>query len=297
MRLIHNIVRYTYPFYWTFKAIGENLGVINKNHLRVLIYHDIPESEESAFRQQLEVLAKRWNIISPEIFEAMVTGDELVVGRNLLISFDDGLYSNRTVAENVLQPMGIQAIFFVISDFVGIIDPEESKRYISDHLIPGSSPENIPSEWRNMQWKDLEYLVQHGHTIGCHTRTHRRLSDCHDDSVLRDELVHSADVIARRLSVSVKHFAFTFGDINSLSQESLGIAMQRYEYIHSGIRGDNKSDVSPFAIRRDAAAYQLPNNDYRLFDNRLIGAFLEGFIDFRYKAAGRLLDSWLKRKV
>ena len=295
MHLFHKILLHSYPVLKILRRLALFLGQVDRNQLRVLIFHDIPESEEYVFRKQLEHLSKRWNIISPATFEAMMSGNQKVSGRNLLITFDDGLLSNRTISENVLQPLGINAIFFVIPDFVEIEEYDESKRFIANHLIPGTTPGDIPQGWRNMQWHDLVYLVEQGHTIGCHTRTHRRLSECNSDLELESELIDSANIIESRLSVLVKHFAFTFGDINSLSQQSLNIAVNRYHFIYSGIRGDNKNNVSPFEIRRDAAAYQLSDNEYRLFDNRVLDAFLDGFVDYRYAKPRRLLDSWLKQ--
>ena len=48
-------------------------------------------------------------------------------GDNLMITFDDGFFSNRDIAEKILNPMGIQALFFVVSDFVNIDDHDEAK--------------------------------------------------------------------------------------------------------------------------------------------------------------------------
>ena len=50
----------------------------------------------------------------------MISGSEPIQGNNLLITFDDGLISNRIVAEKVLNPLGINAIFFVVTDFIDI---------------------------------------------------------------------------------------------------------------------------------------------------------------------------------
>ena len=57
---------------------------------------------------------------------------------------------------------------------------------------------------------------------------------------------------------------------------------------------NNVNNVSPLAIRRDVAAYQLSNNEYRLFDDKLIKTFLDGTADFRYLNARRKLDSWCR---
>jgi hypothetical protein len=44
----------------------------------------------------------------------MISGNEPIQDNNLLITFDDGLISNRIVAEKILNPMGIKAIFLLL---------------------------------------------------------------------------------------------------------------------------------------------------------------------------------------
>ena len=71
----------------------------------------------------------------------------------------------------------------------------------------------VPDHWNNMSWRDLEFLLDSGHAIGAHTAHHARLSNI-SDSELEAEIVESADLIEDKLGISVKHFAYTFGDSN-----------------------------------------------------------------------------------
>jgi peptidoglycan/xylan/chitin deacetylase (PgdA/CDA1 family) len=275
------------------RIIGLKIGVISPNHLRVLIFHDIPPEQEDAFKKQLVWLKKHWSIISPEKFEKLISGNEPIIGANLLISFDDGLISNRIVAEKILKPMGIKAIFFVVSDFVDLEDNSHARQFIADHIAPDIAIEDVPDNWANMHWSDLQYLLNTGHTIGAHTRKHTRLSNCYTDEELYDELIVSAECIKKNLGVDVQHFAFTFGDIDSFSEKALTVARSQYQYIYSGIRGDNAQSLSPLSICRDSAATQSDNYEYILFENNLLAAFLNGVADIKYKKSRKLLDSWI----
>jgi len=294
MSLHHKVLTVFYPVFFLFRKIAVMFGVVSPNRLRVLIYHDIPANQEADFEEQLRWLAKRWNIISPSVFEDVMSGRTPLIGDNLLITFDDGLVTNRIVAEKVLNPLGIKAIFFVVSDFVKIQDPLSSRKFIAEHIIPGSKLSDIPKTWKNMQISDLSALVEQGHTIGCHTKLHARLSNCLTESELEDELIGSSKYISSQLGIDIKHFAYTFGDLASFSEKALIIAKRNFQYIYSGLRGNNNKNISPLAIRRDAAAYQLSNNEYRVFNNALLGAFLEGAADFHYKNDNNVLDSWCK---
>ena len=284
---------FTRPIQRVIRWIGIKFGLISPNRLRVLIYHDIPAEEENNFSTQILWLKKYWNFVSPEEFENMLSGDTPIIGDNLLITFDDGLISNSIVAGKILNPMGIKAIFFIISDFANLNNLSESRKFIADNIIPSANIKDIPQHWKNMQWHDLSALISQGHTIGCHTKTHARLSDCKSRLQLEEEILTSAENISRELNIEIKHFAYTFGDIRSISKDVITVTRSRFNFIYSGIRGNNCNNSS-LAIRRDAAAYQLENNEYRILNNKLLSSFLDGFADFRYTKPKGLLDKWSK---
>jgi peptidoglycan/xylan/chitin deacetylase (PgdA/CDA1 family) len=295
MLMHHKLLMFFYPIFILIRKFSVMFRIISPNRLRVLAYHDIPEAEEASFEAQLRWLTKYWNIISPAEFEAIMSGKSPLIGDNLLITFDDGLIGNRVIAEKILNPLGIKAIFFVISDFVKIETSLVSRQFIAKHIIPNSRLSDIPKTWKNMQLSDLSALIKQGHTIGHHTKLHSRLSDCLTDDELEDELVSGSKYISTQLGIDINHFAYTFGDIESFSEAALNVARCHFQFIYSGLRGNNSQEVSPLSIRRDAAAYQLSNNEYRVFSNKLLGAFLEGAADFHYKISIKILDSWCEK--
>ncbi|MBE8352120.1 polysaccharide deacetylase family protein, partial [Leptospira borgpetersenii] len=105
----------------------------------------------------------------PEVFAEMVRGEKEILGRNLLLTFDDGYLSNRIVAEEILEPLGIKALFFIISDFVDIQKKQEIRKFISNNIYPSFTVEQVPDFWAPMRWEDLEVLLHKGHSIGSHT--------------------------------------------------------------------------------------------------------------------------------
>lgn len=292
MSLHHDILAAAYYPIKLIKTIGRPLGLTPANQLRVLLYHDIDPRDQANFAAQMRWLKRSWNFVSAEQFAAMVSGQEPIRGRNLLLAFDDGFASNRVVAEEVLNPMGIKALFFVVSEFVGLEDVDEARRFIAQNIYPGPRAAELPAHWRNMGWADLEALLQQGHCIGGHTSTHARLSQIKTESDLEREIISSADVLEQRLGVPIEHFAYTFGDLASFSSQALEVARRRFRFIHSGLRGDNSAGVAPYALRRDAAAFQDAFYNYSVFSNRLLGAFLEGVADIKYVEDIALLTSW-----
>lgn len=294
MLLHHKILSKVSPILNISRKIAVNTKIFSGDRLRVLNFHDIPSNELAAFEAQLSHLSQEWLIISPEKFENMITGREQIIGNNLLITFDDGLISNRVVAEKVLNPMGIKAIFFIISDFANINNQDEARRFISDKIIPKSDLEDIPENWSNMQWSDLVSLIQQGHTIGSHSRNHARLSGTLTKDELNEVIVQSADFMELKLGITINHFAYPFGDLSSINKSALTIASQKFKYIHTGLRGNNKKSLNPKSVRRDSASTQNKHNEYSIFENRILDAFLMGAADFRYKESLQEIESWLK---
>jgi peptidoglycan/xylan/chitin deacetylase (PgdA/CDA1 family) len=252
--------------------------------LRVLMYHDIAPHEKEGFDSQLRWLKKSWRFISPELFVAMIQGDEPIHGRNLLVTFDDGFVSNRWAAETVLNQLDIKAMFFVSPDFIELDDPEQQRIFLCKNVWPGTSPTMLAKHLRSMNWDDLAYLLEEGHLIGAHTKTHARLSQLKPEKDLAEEIIGSGDQLESRLGVSIRHFAFPFGHLTSFSPKSLEVARQRYEFVYSGIRGDNLKNTPTWAIRRDAIS---PSDSLSL-----VGALLEGGADLLYSRDIKTLVSW-----
>ena len=289
MSLLHSALAASYPALYLFQRFRHYTTHNRSKRLRVLLYHDIAPEEQKYFERQLAWLSNRWTFISPEHFAAYIKGEANIQNNSLLLTFDDGFSSNLEVAQKILNPMGIQALFFVVSDLVAIEDREEARQFIVRHVQPGLSMEKLPPYLNSMKWSDLELLLEQGHTIGAHTRTHSRLSEISSSDGLEEEIVSSADSLGNRLGVRVEHFAYTFGDLASFSFQALKIAQKRFRYVYSGLRGNNVHGSSSFAIRRDALTPTDPH--------ALVGAFMEGGADFLYRSSLNHLEDWAGREM
>lgn len=284
MSLIHSLLAASYQPLRLGNNLLRHVGAKTDSRLRVLLYHDIAPHEQEQLVAQLRWLVQSWTFVSPRQFEAMVEGDEPIKGANLLLSFDDGFASNRKVAEEVLNPMGIKALFFVVSAFVNLVDGDDYRAFIARYICPGLTPETLPDHWRNMTWADLHYLLETGHTIGAHTQTHACLSGLKQTDELEFEIVESANVIERNLGVKIEHLAYPFGNLASFSPSALAVARQRFSFIYTGLRGDNACGAPLWALRRDAMA---PSNSFGL-----VGSLLEGGADIRYARGLAKCESW-----
>ena len=244
---------------------------LKRGMIKVLIYHHIPENQQALFAKQIEMLQQHYEFISPQEFENMVSNRHIPKGVRLLLTFDDGFQSNRKVCEEVLNPLGIKVLFFVLPDLI-TANSKQAEHIIKTGIFNNNSYE-FHSELKPMNQEDIQYLIDSGHTIGSHTRTHQRLSKL-DSQKLQDEIITSGDELEKMLAIKVRHFAYPFGSIQSINQEALQIASRRYDYIHSGIRSSFKCLESHNIILRDEIS---PSYSWRY-----VRFIIENGLSFRY---------------
>jgi len=236
---------YTYSLAQT---IGHSIGFMSSSSLRVLIFHDIATRDQGRFISFINWLSRNRNIVTPEQFTSMIQGLSRIQGHNLLLTFDDGFQSNRIIAENVLAPLDIKAIFFIPTGFIDCTSEVEKQDYIREQIKD--------FEFRDaaepMSWEDIKWLVDNNHEIGAHTVSHAKLSEINDPEQLKSEIVRSGDDLESRLGRSIRYFAYPFGDIGSISEDALSIIGTHYRFCFSGIRGINSSHTYPLALRRES---------------------------------------------
>ena len=251
---------------------------------RILLFHDVSPSCRESFRRFAETIVADHGVLTPVEAEAWLAGaarPERTGRAPCLFSFDDGFESNFAVAQDILAPLGIEALFFVNPGLLDL-DGEAQTRGIAATIFDGRvAPEDLPDDLRLMTWDRIAALREMGHTIGAHGMTHRRLSSLAGE-VLEGEILESGDRLEARLGVPCPWFAYAFGDIGSISRTALGIVAGRYRFCRSGVRGVNDATTSPLALRADMIDLEAPDAYRRLT--------VEGGLDGRYGDARAHLD-------
>lgn len=245
----------------------------DQNRLRILVYHHVEKKDFKKLYNQFKILSKNWKFITPEQFENHINKKEILKGQNLLVTFDDGFKSNFFVAKKILSKFNIKAIFFVPSDFIKLSNYQESQKFINKNILDHVKPKDF-KKLRNMSTKDLKILIKKGHSIGCHTKTHANLGLIKDTLKLKKEIIESSKNLKRLLKINLKHFAFSYGNYESMNKKSLKIAFKRYDFVYSCLRGNNFYNCKNKLIKRDTV-YLDSSND-------LLRIFLSGFIDLKY---------------
>ena len=271
------------------KFILKNLfsifGEKNKDQLRVITFHNILREDHLKFLNLIQYLKKNWNIITPCQFKDIINSKDLKVRKkNILITFDDAFKSQKIITEKFLDPLNIKALFFIVSDFVKLSSKDEAHKFIKKNFFKKHNHDhNIDLEANNMTLEDLRYLVSKGHTIGGHTKTHKQLSKINDKDILIEEIINSKKFLENEIGINIEDFAYTFGDLDSINKVSVDIIMDNFNYLYSGLRGNNLN-INSNILRRDAV-------DLRE-DFEVISAYLNGYVDLMYSNKLIKLEKW-----
>lgn len=201
-----------------------------------LTFHNVLANEYLWFENLIELLHSTYEFLDPN----KIDDEHFVMGAKpkLLITFDDGFHSNRVLAETVLQKYGIKCLYFVTEDFINL-SSEFCYEFVQNRLHPYSKLKNVDIEQlRAMTWEDVKWLVDKGHTIGSHAKTHINLFKLNSYNDIYDEVIGVADRIEDRVGAKINCFAFPFGGVGDVSPKIINLARTRFEFIFSNVRGN-----------------------------------------------------------
>lgn len=167
-------------------------------YIRVINYHGTPKEFRNNFERQLAFYKKYFCSVNLEDLENLLNGKWEKEKPGLIISFDDGLKSNYTVAAPLLEKYGFTGWFFIP---VGLIGTGKCK----DFHHTGSEACSY------MSWREITKLNKN-HIIGCHTLTHCRLSNAISNEKLEQEIVESKKVLEDKLSSKNDIFCWVGGE-------------------------------------------------------------------------------------
>jgi peptidoglycan/xylan/chitin deacetylase (PgdA/CDA1 family) len=234
------------------KLVGLFNGFDNK-YIKILVYHDIKEKDHNRFKTHINYIDKYYGFIEPKELQDIIKRNTVLKRIKVLLTFDDGFKSNAVVAKKFLNPLGIKALFFVPLGIMETLDHYEQRVFIAEKMFNRRfKTQDITEDTVPMTWTDLEYLLEKGHTIGAHTINHRRLTEIENESELRREIIESGDILEERLGIKINHFAYPFGDFNSINSEAIDIIKERYAFCYSAVRGRNYAGNNAYALLREA---------------------------------------------
>lgn len=267
-----------------YKLIGDT----NKEQTRVLIFHDIERKNFNKFEKLLNFIMKNFYILTPEEFKISLEKkniNQIENKKKILITFDDGYKSQKQITEKYLNPNNLKALFFIVSDFITINNKNQAQLFVKNNFYKNKNDIILDDGIENMSIEDINFLINSGHTLGAHTKTHVQLSSIKNESELISEIIDCKIKLENLFKkVDINDFAYTFGDYESIDKNSLNIISKYYKYIYSGLRGNNL-EIKKNIVRRDAINMWEPIG--------VINCYLNGYLDFIYKKKINSLENWI----
>jgi len=171
---------------------------------RVLMYHSVGGGlygniSQNQFRKDIAYISKRYEIVDlPDVLESSSS-------KQIALTFDDGFQDFHSHVLPILREFDVPATVFVISE--SIDNPEFTHN--------GSS---------SMEYMSLNALQELIHndlvTIGNHTQTHPRLSECSMERIER-EVIGSKSRLEETLDITIDRFCYPHGDFDERVVQSV----------------------------------------------------------------------------
>jgi peptidoglycan/xylan/chitin deacetylase (PgdA/CDA1 family) len=188
-RGLGQLVKATAAAYDLVRPSGDGLAVLLYHRVgaRTPVSVDLPRS---LFADQLALLTERYQVLTLDEAAAQLAAGEPPRGKPAVaVTFDDGTADFLEEAVPVLEQHGVPATLYVATAFV-----EEQRPF--------------PDDGRPATWAQLADAVATGLvTLGSHTHTHLLL-DRADGATTAAELDRSVGLLADRVGVAARHFAY-----------------------------------------------------------------------------------------
>ena len=241
-----------------------------------LTFHNILPSQKSWFIDVIDLIQEKYGFLSVENLPEAIQGKR--TEHRVLLTFDDGFFSNRIVAEEVLAARQVKALFFVTRGFIGLRG-QKALQFAKRQFFPSHVPGNIEMNHLDaMNWSDLRWLQEQGHKIGAHTEQHLRLSQL-SQREKQSEIVKAANQLEQDIENPVRYFAYPFGSLSAIDLASYHFACQRFDLAFSNIRGSLSRSPSKHFIFRQNITPEMP-----LW---FVEAVIDGKLDWRYHRTRR----------
>ncbi|MGP8271333.1 MAG: polysaccharide deacetylase family protein [Terracidiphilus sp.] len=243
-------------------------------YIRAINYHGVSAETAGNFERQLSYYSARFSSVSLadlDRFFQLKRWDKKYPG--LIISFDDGLSSNYSVAAPLLDQYGFNGWYFIPIDFVAT-PPSEQMRFACNHqILPDST--SSKAERVAMSWDELRDLDRRRHVIGCHTRRHLRMVPELPESVLDHEICTGKAVLEEELGHVCDCYAWVGGEEWSYTYDAARMirkAGYKYSFTTNALPITRKND--PLQLGRNNVESDWPLS--------MASFELSGFQDLRY---------------
>jgi peptidoglycan/xylan/chitin deacetylase (PgdA/CDA1 family) len=226
--------------------------LIPGGHIRIINYHGTPEEDEAVFEQHLAFYARRFSPVSLADLDRFFRARRWEKPRpGLIVTFDDGLVSNYSIAAPMLEKYGFCGWFFIPVDFIDAAAADQVNFARAQRIGPDHT--SLEAEQPAMTWGQVRDLDRRGHVIGSHTRSHLRLAYGFPEALLEYEVITSKSAIERALGHACECFCWVGGEEESYSTRAAqAIRRAGYRYAFTTNSAPITRKTNPMRMERNS---------------------------------------------
>jgi peptidoglycan/xylan/chitin deacetylase (PgdA/CDA1 family) len=237
-------------------------------NIRVTYSHFVLKEELDRFAEIIAYIASRRKLIAPGRFFNYYDDDDaadLPPDGGLLMTFDDGLVSSYEAAQQILNPRGIKAIFFIPTAILELASPVEMRRFAWERIYDRSGDIDAlrVEEYVTMGVDHLRELAGQGHMILPHTHSHAKLSGILTAEDVQRELVRPKRILEDLLGSTVRGFTPPVGTERVISSYAYEHARDIYSFCFTSLAGMNTTHTNRSFLYRDCVEASFSLNHVR----------------------------------
>lgn len=212
---------------------------------RFVTFHHVPPHSIARFEANLRFLKKRTNVVSLDDFmHGRLSADRT----NVVLTFDDGYKSWVTDVAPILKRLGLPAIFFVASGFVGL-SREDGDTFMRTKLLLSPDRDAAAS---GLSEAEVRSLVDDGFAIGGHTVNHCNLNEVRGHDRLMVEIAEDKRRLQEMTGSRIDYFAYPFGVCRN-PEIDLENVLRECGYLGAvtTVSGGNVHDTNSYFLHRE----------------------------------------------
>lgn len=219
------------------------------NFIRVVNLHSVPLETAKTFEEQLQFFQKHYDSVTIKDLKRFVgnKGKWHKSKPGLIISFDDGLYNNYSVAKGLLEKYGFVGWFFVAPGFCDT-PPKEQSEYSEKNSITKAT--QLEDGRLSLNWDEVKDLSKN-HVIGCHTYNHCRFYKDLSLEKMALEIIKSKQILEDKLGSEIESFCWVGGETNTYNEDAMKLILKGgYKFCFTTIPLAITSTTNTFLLGR-----------------------------------------------
>ena len=206
-------------------------GPASAPFVRCLYAHAVFSDTVPTFRAFLRAAKQEGEFVDTATLRTIIADGKPSDGRFFHLSFDDGFASVYEDGGPVMEDERVPYTMFVATDLIDA-DPDTLNRYFAH--MPA-----YRARVRTLDWQQAKVAAEGVGEIGCHTRTHARLSKISGDGArLADEIAGARAIIEGHVGQTCDSFAWPYGTASDIDDTGrAAIAAAGFTSNFSAVRG------------------------------------------------------------